>query len=171
LSGSKRQTIETWLAALEARLLKPTPEPIPPEAAAAFHDAALAVHKRTGSTQLAKRAGLLGATAVAADLAAGLPARPRFAIGGEPTVEGRDTLDQLLTDVGWDPADPPRPHDGTTAWRRWPISRRPSKWGRCIHAPPAVRRHRGGYGIHAARPPPSGPRRAVRRRFRPARGP
>jgi len=54
-------------------------------------------------------AGLLWATAVAADLAAGLPARPRFAIGGEPTVEGREALDQLLTDVGWDPADPPRP--------------------------------------------------------------
>ena len=107
MSGTKRQkTIETWLAALEARLPRPTPEPIPPEVAAAFHDSALAVHARTGSTKLAKRAGLLWATAVAADLAAGLPARPRFAIGGEPAVEGREALDQLLVDVGWDPADP-----------------------------------------------------------------
>jgi hypothetical protein len=105
LSGSKRQTIETWLAALEARLPKPTPEPIAPEAAAAFHDSALAVHARTGSTKLAKHAGLLWATAVAADLAAGLPARPRFAIGGEPTAEGREALDRLLVDVEWDPAD------------------------------------------------------------------
>ena len=109
MSGSKRQTIETWLAALEARLPRPALEPIAPEAAAAFHDSALAVHKRTGSTRLAKRAGLLWATAVAADLAAGLPARPRLSIGGEPTVEGREALDQLLTDVGWNPADPPRP--------------------------------------------------------------
>ena len=61
-----------------------------------------------------RRAGLLWATAVAADLAAGLPARPRFAIGGEPTVEGREALDQLLTDVGWDPAEPPRPDDART---------------------------------------------------------
>jgi hypothetical protein len=105
LSGSKRQTIETWLAALEARLPKPTPELIPPEVAAAFHDSALAVHARTGSTKLAKRAGLLWATAVAADLAAGLPARPRFAIGGEPTVEGREALDRLLVEVGWEPAE------------------------------------------------------------------
>jgi len=130
LSGSKRQkTIETWLAALEARLPRPGPEPIAPEAAAAFHDAALAVHERTGSARLAKRAGLLWATAVAADLAAGLPARPRFAIGGEPTVEGREALDQLLVDVGWEPADPPRPtsSDVTTARRRRPISRRLSK--------------------------------------------
>lgn len=67
---------------------KPTLEPIAPEVAAAVHDSALAVHKRTGSTKLARRAGLLWAAAVAADLAAGLPARPRFAIGGEPTVEG-----------------------------------------------------------------------------------
>jgi hypothetical protein len=104
--GTKRQTIETWLATLEARLPKPAPEPLAPEVAAAFHDAALAVHKRTGSTKLAKRAGLLWATAVATDLAAGRPARPRFAIGGEPTVEGREVLDQLLTDVGWNPADP-----------------------------------------------------------------
>ena len=106
MSGTKRQTIETWLAALEARLPKPAPEPIAPEAAAAFHDSALAVRKRMGSTKLAKRAGLLWATAVAADFAAGVPARPRFAIGGEPTVEGREALDQLLTDVGWNPADP-----------------------------------------------------------------
>ena len=116
MSGSKRQTIETWLAALEARLPKPKTEPIPPAAAAAFHDSALAVHARTGSSKLAKRAGLLWATAIAADLAAGRPARPRFAIGGEPTVEGREALDRLLVDVGWDPADgrpaelcPPRP--------------------------------------------------------------
>jgi hypothetical protein len=108
LSGSKRQTIETWLAALEARLPKPGPEPIGPEAAAAFHDSALAVHARTGSTRLARRAGRLWATAVVADLAAGLPARPRFAIGGEPTAEGREALDQLLVDVGWGSAGPPR---------------------------------------------------------------
>ena len=69
--------------------------------AVAFHDSALAVHERTGSAKLAKRAGLLWATAVAADLAAGLPARPRFAIRGEPTVEGGEPPDQLLTDVGW----------------------------------------------------------------------
>ena len=120
MSGSKRRSIETWLAALEARLPKPTPEPIAPEAAAAFHDSALAVHKRTGSTKLAKRAGLLWATAVAADLAAGLPPRPRFAIGGEPTVEGREALDQLLTDVGWEPADSAAAtsSDVTTALRR-----------------------------------------------------
>ena len=110
MSGTKRQkTIETWLAALEARLPKPKPEPIPPAAAAAFHDSALAVHARTGSTQLAKRAGLVWATAVAADLAAGLPARPRFAIGGEPTAEGREALDRLLVEVGWNPSGPPRP--------------------------------------------------------------
>jgi hypothetical protein len=107
--GTKRQTIETWLAALEARLAKPGPEPLAPEVAAAFHDSALAVHKRTGSTKLAKRAGLLWAAAVAADLAAGRPARPRFAIGGEPTVEGREALDRLLTNVGWAQTDPPRP--------------------------------------------------------------
>jgi hypothetical protein len=106
LSGPKRQkTIETWLAALEARLPKPTPEPVPPEAAAAFHDSALAVHARTGSTQLAKRAGLLWAAAVAADLAAGLPPRSRFAIGGVATGEGREALDRLLEEVGWEPAD------------------------------------------------------------------
>src|SRR5580693_9029444 len=103
MSGPKRRTIETWLAALEARLPKPTPEPIPPEVAAAFLDAALAVHDRTGSARLAKRAGLLWATAVAADLAAGLPPRPRFAVGGEPTAEGREALDRLLAEVGWDP--------------------------------------------------------------------
>jgi hypothetical protein len=100
LSGSKRQTIETWLAALEARLPKPTPEPIPPEVAAAFHDAALAVHERTGSARLARRAGLLWATAVAAELAAGRSAPPRFAIGGEATAEGREALDRLLVKVG-----------------------------------------------------------------------
>jgi hypothetical protein len=100
--GTKQRTVETWLAELEARLPKPTPEPIPPEVAAAFLDAALAVHERTGSARLARRAGLLWATAVAAELAAGLPPRPRFAIGGEP-------LDRLLSDVGWDPAGPPRP--------------------------------------------------------------
>jgi hypothetical protein len=105
----RRRTIETWLAALEARLPKPVPAPIPPEVAAAFHDSALAVHERTGSARLARRAGLLWATAVAAALAEGLPPRPRFAIGGEPTVEGREALDRLLKDVGWDPADPPRP--------------------------------------------------------------
>jgi len=126
LSGSKRQTIETWLAALEARLPKPKTEPIAPEVAAAFHDCALAVYKLTGSTKLAKRAGLLWATAVAADLAAGLPARPRFAIGGKPTVEGRAALGQLLTDVGWNPADPPRPHDGFTAGSHAPHRRPPS---------------------------------------------
>jgi hypothetical protein len=93
---------------VEACLPKPPPEPILPETTAAFHDCALTVHARTGSVRLAKRAGLLWATAVAADLAAGLPLRPRFAIGDEPTVEGREALDQLLTDVGWDPADPPR---------------------------------------------------------------
>jgi hypothetical protein len=49
-------------------------------------------------------AGLRRATAVAADLAAALPARPRFAIGGEPTAGGRKALDQLLADVGWDSA-------------------------------------------------------------------
>jgi hypothetical protein len=109
MSGSKRQTIEMWLATLEARLPKPKSVAIPPEVAAAFHDAALAVHDRTGSAGLARSAGLLWATAVAADLAAGLPPRPRFAIGGEPTAEGRAALDRLLTDVGWAPADPPRP--------------------------------------------------------------
>ncbi len=109
MSGPMRQkTIETWIAALEARLPRPAPVPIAPEAAAAFHDSALAVHARTGSTRLARRAGLLWATAVAADLAAGRPARPRFAIGGEPTGEGREALDQLLVDVGWEPADPAR---------------------------------------------------------------
>ena len=105
--GPKQQkTIETWLAALEARLPKPGPELIAPAAAAAFHDSALAVHARTGSSKLAKRAGRLWATAVAADLAAGRPARPRFATGGEPTVEGREVLDRLLVDVGWNPAGP-----------------------------------------------------------------
>ncbi len=103
--GAKRKTVETWLASLEARLPKPAPEPIAPEVAAAFHDAALAVCERTGSTRLAKRAGLLWATAVAADLEAGRPARPRFAIGGEPTVEGREALDRLLVEVGLVPAD------------------------------------------------------------------
>ncbi len=127
--GTKRRTIATWLEALEARLPKPTQKPMAPEVAEAFHDAALAVYKRTSSTKLAKRAGLLWANAVAADLVAGLPARPRFSIDGEPTVEGREALDQLLTDVGWNPTDPPRPtsSDVTTARRRPPISRRPSK--------------------------------------------
>jgi hypothetical protein len=109
LSGSKRKTIETWLAALEARLPKPTPDPLAPEVAAAFHDAALAVHERTGSARLARRAGLLWATAVAADLEAGLPPRPRFAIGGELTAEGREALDRLLVDLGWRSVDPPQP--------------------------------------------------------------
>jgi hypothetical protein len=109
MSGTKRRTIETWLAELEARLPKPKPAPVPPEVAAAFHDAALAVHDRTGSAKLARRSGLAWATAVAADLAAGRPARPRLAIGGEATVEGREALDRLLVEVGWDPADPPRP--------------------------------------------------------------
>jgi hypothetical protein len=104
LSGSKRQTIETWLAALEARLPKPTPVPIASVVAAAFHDSALAVHERTGSARLAKRAGLLGATAIEADLEAGRPARPRFAIGGEPTAGGSEALDRLLEEVGWGPA-------------------------------------------------------------------
>jgi hypothetical protein len=111
--GTKRRTIETWLAALEARLPKPTPKPLAPEVAAAFHAAALAVHERTGSARLARRAGLLWATAVAADLAAGRPARPRFAICGEPTAEGREALDQLLAEAGWDPAGPPRPPRGS----------------------------------------------------------
>jgi hypothetical protein len=99
MSGPKRRTIETWLAELEARLPKPAPEPLPPEVAAAFHAAALAVHDRTGSAKLARRAGLLWATAVAAELAAGLPARPRLAIGGEPTAEGREALDRLLVET------------------------------------------------------------------------
>jgi hypothetical protein len=102
--GTKRRTIETWLAELEARLPKPKPEPIPPEAAAAFHDAALAVYDRTGSAKLARRAGPLWATAVAAELAAGLPPRARFAIGGEATAEGREALDRLLEEAGWEPA-------------------------------------------------------------------
>jgi hypothetical protein len=105
LSVSKRRTNESWLAALEARLPKAMPEPIAPEVAAAFHDSALAVHERTGSAKLARRAGLLWAAAVAADLAAGLPARPRFAIGGEPTAEGREALDRLLAELEWEPAD------------------------------------------------------------------
>src|SRR5580693_7604507 len=104
MNGPKRRNIETWLATLEARLPRPAPEPIAPEAAAAFHDAALAVHDRTGSTRLARRAGLLWATAVAAELAAGLPPRPRFAVGGEATAEGREALDRLLVEVGWEPA-------------------------------------------------------------------
>jgi hypothetical protein len=58
------------------------------------------VHDRTGSARLARRAGLLWATAVAADLAAGRPPRPRFAIGGEATVEGRAALARLLAEVG-----------------------------------------------------------------------
>jgi hypothetical protein len=109
MSVPKRRTNETWLAELEARLPKPAPEPIPPEVAAAFLDAALAVHDRTGSAKLARRAGLLWATAVAAELAAGLPPRPRFAIGGEATDGGREALERLLVEVGWGPADPPRP--------------------------------------------------------------
>jgi hypothetical protein len=109
MTGARRPTNETWLATLEARVAKPGPEPLAAEVAAAFHDAALAVHGRTSSTKLAKRAGLLWAKSVAADLASGLPPRPRFAIGGEPTLEGREPLDQLLADVGWAPADPPRP--------------------------------------------------------------
>jgi hypothetical protein len=109
MSGSKRRTIETWLAALEARLPKPVPAPLPPEVAAAFHDAALAVHERTGSARLARRAGLRWATAVAAALAAGRPPRPRFAIGGEPTAGGSEALDRLLAEAGWDPAGTPRP--------------------------------------------------------------
>jgi hypothetical protein len=104
MSVSKRRTIETWLAELEARLPKPTPEPMPPEAAAAFLDAALAVYDRTGSAKLARRAGLAWATAAAAEPAAGLPARPRFAIGGEATAEGREALDRLLVEVGWEQA-------------------------------------------------------------------
>jgi hypothetical protein len=131
MNGPKRRTIETWLAALEARLPKPAPEPIPPEAAAAFHDAALAVHARTGSTKLAKRAGLLWATAVAAELAAGLPARPRFAIGGEPTAGGREALDRLLADAGWDLVDPPR----SAASDRW--IRRPAARPLTVSTPPA----------------------------------
>ena len=105
--GTKRRDVETW-ARRARRALFPAHNRRRrslPEVAAAFLDAALAVHDRTGSAKLARRAGLLWATAVAADLAAGLPARPRFAIGGEPTVEGREALDQLLTDVGWDPAE------------------------------------------------------------------
>jgi hypothetical protein len=129
--GPRRRTIETWLAALEARLPKPTPAPIPPEVAAAFHDSALAVHERTGSARLARRAGLLWATAVAADLAAGLPARPRFAIGGEPTAGGRETLDRLLAEVGWGPADPPR----SAASDRW--IRRPAARPLTVSTPPA----------------------------------
>jgi hypothetical protein len=107
--GAKRRTNETWLAALEARLPKRVAEPIPAEVAAAFHDAALAVHGWTGSAKLAKRAGPLWAAAVAAELAAGRPAPPRLAIGGEPTIEGREALDRLLAELGWDPAAPPRP--------------------------------------------------------------
>jgi hypothetical protein len=71
----------------------------------------------TGSTELARRAGRLWATAVAAYLAAGLPARPRFAIDGEPTVEGREALDRLLADLGWDPAEPTQPDDGHRKFR------------------------------------------------------
>jgi hypothetical protein len=105
MSGPKRRTIETWLAELEARLPRPAPEPLPPDVAAAFHDAALAVYDRTGSAKLARRAGLLWATAAAAELAAGLPARPRFAVGGGATAEGREALERLLVEVGWGPAD------------------------------------------------------------------
>jgi hypothetical protein len=92
MSGPKRRSIEAWLAALEARLPKPTPAPIPPEAAAAFHDAALAVHDRTGSAKLARRAGLVWSTAVAADLAAVRDRRRgdgRGARGARPAPEGR----------------------------------------------------------------------------------
>ena len=116
MGSPKRRSIEARLTSLEARLPKPVPEPLPPEVAAAFHAAALAVHDRTGSARLARRAGLAWATAVAADLAAGhpaqarvMPARPRFAVGGEATAEGREALDRLLAEVGWDPATPPRP--------------------------------------------------------------
>jgi hypothetical protein len=97
--GTKRRTIETWLAELEARLPKPRPEPLPPEVASSFHDAALAVHDRTGSAKLARRAGLVWATAAAAELAAGLPPRPRFTVGGEATPEGREALDRLLVET------------------------------------------------------------------------
>jgi hypothetical protein len=67
---------------------------------AAFLDAVLAVHDRTGSARLARRAGLRWATAVAAELAAGPPPRPRLAIGGEVTAGGRGALDRLLVEVG-----------------------------------------------------------------------
>jgi hypothetical protein len=107
MGSPKRRSIETWLAALEARLPVPEPEPVPPEAAAAFLDAALAVYDRTGSARLARRAGPLWSTAVAAELAAGPPARPRLATGGEATVEGREALERLLVEVGWEPAGPP----------------------------------------------------------------
>ena len=88
MSSSKRQTIETWLAALELRLPKPTPEPIALEVAAAFHDAALAC-ARADRLRQARETPVFWATAVAADLAAGLPARLRFAIGVKPTVGER----------------------------------------------------------------------------------
>jgi hypothetical protein len=100
MSAPKRRTNESWLAELEARLPKPAPEPLPPEVAAAYLDAALAVHDRTGSAELARRAGLAWATAVAAELAAGLPPRPRLATGGEATAEGRGALDRLLEEAG-----------------------------------------------------------------------
>jgi hypothetical protein len=132
MSGPKRRTIEVWLAALEARLPKPEAKPAPPEVAAAFHDAALAVHERTGSAKLARRSGLAWATAVAADLTAGRPARPRFAIGGEPTAEGREALDRLLAEVGWAPAGTPQP---------WAVGGAPAEGqGRpAPGAPPAAR--------------------------------
>ncbi len=100
MASSKRRNIEAWLTSLEARLPVPEPEPIPPEAAAAFLDAALAVYDRTGSARLARRAGLLWATAAASEPAAGRPAPPRLALGGEPTIEGREALDQLLAKLG-----------------------------------------------------------------------
>jgi hypothetical protein len=90
MSCPKRRTNEAWLAKLEARLPRPAAEPLPPEVAPAFLDAALAVHDRTGSAKLAKRAGLHGATAVAAELASGLPPRPQFAIG-DNSPEGETT--------------------------------------------------------------------------------
>jgi hypothetical protein len=107
MSVSKRRTIETWLAELEARIPKPMTEPLAPEVAAAFHDAALAVHERTGSARLARRAGLLWATAVAAEQAAGLPPRPRFAIGGEQAAGGREALDRLLVETRHARHEPP----------------------------------------------------------------
>jgi hypothetical protein len=67
-----------------------------PRPAARRHRAA----RPAGPFRRPRRTGLLWATAVAADLAAGRPRRLRFAIGGEPTVEGREALDQILEKVG-----------------------------------------------------------------------
>jgi hypothetical protein len=115
MNGSKRQTIEAQLAALEARVFPlHVPEPIAPEVTAAFLEVVILVHERTGSRKLAIKAAGIRATAVAADLAEDLPARAPLSDGGVLTVEGAAELDRLLIDVGWNLGDPPRSYDKRT---------------------------------------------------------